>query len=139
MAKSKPAVLSPDRHPSLSDRQRAALPIVAGAPTIRAGIEAAGIPSATWYRWCEDDAFRVAFRELQQAQVEESLSDAKRGLRFAVSGLLGLVASKDERVRLGACRALADLGLKAIEVCDQEERLVAIERALGPFLETAAP
>jgi hypothetical protein len=121
----------------LTDRQRAALPIVLAAPTLKGGLDAAEVARSTWHRWLADPRFRAAWQRLQREVFTEALADLKAGSRFAVTGLLGLMGSKNEQVRLQACREVLALGLKGAEVGELTDRLEKLEAALGPLLEAA--
>lgn len=123
--------------PELSERQRVAIPIVLAAPTLKGGLEAAEVPRSTWHRWLEDERVQNAWRRLQRDGFSEAIGDLKGGARYAVTGLLGLMASKNEHIRLQACKEVLGQGLKAMEVGELEERMAKLEAALGPLIEAA--
>ena len=125
--------------PALTERQRVALPIALAAPTVNAGLQAAGISRSTWHRWKLEPAFRQALTELQREGLRESIGDLEGGSRYAVSSLLGLLTSKDERVRLAAARDTLTLALRGAELLDLETRIARIEDVLGPLAEAAEP
>ena len=129
----------PDLPPGLSDRQAKALPIVLQAATIKAGMEAAGLHRTTWHRWMKDPAFRSAFDAARKEARDEAHGDLRHGVRYAVTSLLGLLASKNETVRLQACRTVLELSQRSVEVDELGERLERIEQALTGLVDGGAP
>lgn len=129
--------LDHDLFPELSERQRCAIPVVLAAPTLKAGLEVAEVSRSTWHRWQGDARFKSAWVRLQREVFTEAIADVKSGSRFAVTGLLGLMASKNEHIRLQACREVLALGLKSAELGDLADRLARLEQALGPLIESA--
>jgi len=137
MAEVTPDALDAERYPQLSDRQRHALPIILGAPTVSAGLDKAEVPRSTWYRWKADMVFQRAYRDLIHQAVLEALNDLKGAARYAVTGLMGLMTSKNEHIRLQACREVLNGAFKAIELGDLAERIERLEQALAPLIEQA--
>jgi hypothetical protein len=54
----------------------------------------------------------------------------------AAETLKGLMAAQSEAVRLGACRAMLELGMKLQDAADTEERLKRLEQ-LAEWVESA--
>ncbi len=105
---------------------------LAGGETVAAAARKANVAERTLYRWLNDEDFR---REVNQARAEMFRRAAGCMAEGAVSGALTLrqlcLRGKSENVRLGAARALIDLGAKLSEIVDLEERLSALERQAG--------
>lgn len=132
-----PDPLAVELFPALSERQRCVLPIVLGAPTVKAGLEAAELSRTSWYRWLADPRVAEAWRRLQREAFNEAVGEIRAGARYAASGLLSLLASKNESIRLAACREVLSVAMKAEEVAALEDRILRIEAALGPLVEKA--
>ncbi len=116
----------------LTERQTQAIPVVLGSATLRAGLEAANLHRSTWYRWLSEPPFRTAVDTARREASDEALTDLRAGIRFAVTSLLGLVASKNEAVRLSACRTVLELAQRGVEAEELAGRLARIEAALIP-------
>jgi Helix-turn-helix domain len=115
-------------HVRKNGRQVAVLAIASGE-TIAAAARKANVAERTLYRWRNDDDF---CKEVNQARAEmfgRALGYMAEG---TVSGALTLrqlcLKGKAETVRLGAARALIELGTKLREVVELEQRLSALER-----------
>ena len=132
-----PEALPADLFPELTERQRAALPVVLAGPTVAAGLTAAEISRSTWYRWGRDPAVQQVVTHLQRESLRESLGDLHGGTRYAVAGLLGLMTSKNENVKLQACRDVLSFAMRGAELLDLQDRMAGLEAALGPLLEEA--
>lgn len=128
-----PEALPEDLFTELTDRQRRVVPVVLAAPTISAGLDAAEVSKSTWYRWRRDPTFRDVLVHLHNESIRESLSDLSGGCRYAVRGLLGLMTSANEHIKLQACRDVVNLTLKAHELLSLDDRLERLERALAPL------
>src|SRR5262245_34557174 len=100
-----PELLDDEVLAKLTERQRTALPIVLASPSIRLGIEAAGIPRATWYRWMSGDRrFHAAWTALVRRRHAEALNELTGAARYAVTTLLSHLGHKDARIALLASR-----------------------------------
>jgi hypothetical protein len=119
----------------LSERQRNALPVVLSGATLKSGLETAEVSTSTWYRWRSEPGFEKAFRFYQRMLVQEALTDLKGGVRYAVAGLMGLMTSKNEHIRLQACRDVLANAIRALEVGELGERVEGLEMMLKPLLD----
>jgi hypothetical protein len=82
-------------------------------------------------RWA-DPVFRRRVAELRGEMVARSLGRMAEGMAEAADVLRALLApGTPPAVRLGAARALLDLGTKLRESVELEERLQALEAAAG--------
>ena len=78
-----------------------------------------------------DPAFRRRVVELRADMVARSLGRLADGMADAADTLRALLRAEGESVRLGAARALLELGTKLRESVELEERLAALEAALS--------
>jgi hypothetical protein len=74
-----------------------------------------------------DPDFRRRVGELRAEMVNEALGQLARSMVAAVRRLRKLVASADERVALGACRAIVELHARVKETAELEARIAALE------------
>ncbi len=104
-----------------------ALALASGA-TIRDAAAAAGVGERTATRRWADAAFRRQVAELRGDMVGRALGRMADGMSDAAAKLRELLTAESESVRLGAARALLELGTKLRESVDHEERLAALEQ-----------
>jgi HEAT repeat protein len=104
-----------------------ALALATGA-TLRDAAVAAGVGERTATRRWADAAFRQHVAELRGGMAARALGKMADGMSDAADQLRQLLAAKSESVRLGAARALLELGTKLRESVELEERLAALER-----------
>jgi hypothetical protein len=102
---------------------------IAGGESVAAAARKAGVSERTLLRWRAKDDFR---RDVAAARAEmfgRALGSMAEG---ASSGALTLrqlsLRAKSESVRLGAARALVEMGTRLWESVEFEERLAALER-----------
>ena len=128
----------PEWAAGLSDRQTDTLLLVLQAATVKAGLEAADVHRATWHRWMKEPAFKTAYTAARREMHDEARGDLRNGVRYAVTSLLGLLASKNETVRLQACRTVLELAQRSVEVDELGARLERIEHALNGLADGGA-
>jgi hypothetical protein len=104
---------------------------LATGQTLRAAAEAIGIGERTATRRWADAAFRRRVAELRGDMVQRSLGRMADGMSDAAAKLRELLGAESETVRLGAARALLELGVKLRESVELEERLAELERRLA--------
>ena len=91
-----------------------------------------GVAERTAYRRLEKPAFRQRVSDLRRDMVERTAALLTAAAAEAVRTLLGL--QKDgvkSNVRLGAARAVLDLGFKARELAELEHQLQDLERKVA--------
>jgi hypothetical protein len=103
---------------------------LAGGLTVVTAARKAGLSERSAYRRLSDDDFRRRATEARAAMVERALGRTADGMAAAALTLRRLLDSDSDSVRLGAARALLELGVKLRENCDQEGRLAALETRL---------
>jgi hypothetical protein len=101
---------------------------LATGQTLRAGAEAAGVAERTAARRWADPAFRRRVAELRGDLVGLALGKLADGMGDAAAKLRGLLDAESESVRLGAARALLELGVKLRQSVELEQRLQALEK-----------
>ena len=78
----------------------------------------------------DDPDFRAHVVQLRSAMLQRSLGRMADGMTEAAEVLRDLLNANSESVRLGACRAMLELGVKLRETIDHEERLRVLETRL---------
>ena len=103
--------------------------LAAGA-TVESAAAHAKVSPATVYRRLQQPAFRAQVEEVRRETLERTtLQLSTAGLR-AVTTLLDLLNARSEMVRLGAARAVLELGTRLRESLELEQRLAALEAQL---------
>jgi hypothetical protein len=101
---------------------------LAAGNTIRDAARAAKIGERTATRRLADPAFRSRVVELRADMVSRALGKIADSMSDAAGTLPKLLKAKGEGVRLGACRAMLELGVKLRESVELEGRLAALEQ-----------
>jgi hypothetical protein len=104
---------------------------LATGQTLRAAADTTGIGERTATRRMADSAFRQRVAELRTDMVQRSLGRLADGMSHAADTLRALLTAESESVRLGAARALLELGVKLRESAELAERLDALERRIA--------
>jgi hypothetical protein len=102
--------------------------LAAGTPVEQAAA-AAGLSVRTAYRRLADPAFRGRLARARDALIETALGELVDSASHAVATLGALLASPDERVRLGAAKAVLEQLLRLRETVGLGQRVAALERA----------
>ena len=98
--------------------------------TVENAARQAGISPSTVYRRLADADFRRRLQALQRDMVSRTAGTLTAAASEAVRTLLELQkSSASDAVRLGAARAVLEMGMKIRESADLEERLAALEKA----------
>ncbi len=99
--------------------------------TIEAAAAKAGLSKRTVNRRLEDPAFRQKLQEFRANMLERASAMLGAAAMEAVKTLLGLMErSIPHSTRLGAARAVIELGLKLRDLLEVEQRLSALEKAV---------
>jgi hypothetical protein len=107
------------------------LALACGA-TVEAAARQAGLSERTVYRRLADPAYRQRLQALRADMVQRASGALTAAATEAVRTLLAL--QKDSvaaAVRLGAARAILEIGIKMREVADLEGRIAALEEQLA--------
>jgi hypothetical protein len=108
------------------------LTALACGATVEAAAAKAGVSTATAYRRLQEPDFERPLQELRADMVQRTAGTLTAAATEAVKTLLAL--QKDPTppsTRLGAARAVLELGVKFRETVELEERLAALEQQLA--------
>jgi HEAT repeat protein len=94
---------------------------------VREAAASAGIAERTATRRKADPGFRQRVATLRGDMVQAAFGRVTDGMTEAADALRALLKAESESVRLGAARAICELGCKLRESIDLSERVTAIE------------
>ncbi|HMV46680.1 MAG TPA: hypothetical protein PLD20_13930 [Blastocatellia bacterium] len=116
----------------LSTKQQRAIEALLTEPTTRAAAAAAEVSEATIWRWLAEPEFSIAYRAARGRLLESTLTALQSASVDAVVCLREILNDKTAQVsaRVSAAKSVLELGLKAREVLEVEERLAYLEKAL---------
>ena len=114
----------------LSRRQLKAIPFLIGSPTYTQGCEKAKINKTTLYKWLKNPEFRTELDRQRSEIVEAAFGMIAQNIEKAVSTLVGLLDTGDDRVKRLTANDIIGHFLKQKELEDLEERIQQIERQL---------
>lgn len=113
----------------LSPRQEAVALALAGGCTHEEASERTGAGTRTIRTWTATvPAFNRRVSELRAEMTARALGRMLDGMAFAASTLRSLLKAKSETVRLGAARAVLELGVKLRDSVEIEARIAALEQ-----------
>ncbi len=119
-----------DEKPKLSRRQLKAIPFLVSSPTYTQGCEQAKINKTTLYKWLKNTEFKAELDRQRSEIVETAFGMIAQNIEKAVSTLVGLLDSGDDRVKRLTANDIISHFLKYKELKDLEERIRQIERQL---------
>src|SRR6476469_1865789 len=112
----------------LTPKQEAAALALAAGCTQPEAARSAGCGARTIKTWLHDrPAFGRRVAELRAEMTARALGRLADGMAFAADALRKLLSAKSETVRLGAARAVLELGTRLRESVELEGRLAALE------------
>jgi hypothetical protein len=100
---------------------------LAAGQTLRDAAAAAGIGERTATRRWADPDFRRRVAELRADMVSRATGRMGDGMAEAADVLRALLKADSQSVRLGACRAMLELGVKLRDSVELEQRIAALE------------
>ena len=109
------------------DADQALVAALAAGATKQEAARLAGVGERTIYRRLEDPDFRRRVDQARSELVTQAVGRLADASAAAVTTLRALLGADSESVRLGACRAILDLGLKLRESEELERRIAALE------------
>ena len=101
---------------------------LASGHTMQEAAKGAGISPRTVSRRLADPAFKQRIQTLRGEMIGQALGRMADGMSDAAAALRKLLKAKSESVRLGACRAMLEIGVKLREAVELEARLAALEQ-----------
>ena len=116
------------------DRKNADSALITGLAcggTVEAAAKTAGVSERTAFRRLEDPSFRRRVAEARDAMVSRAVARLSATSTLAADTLRELLKARSETVRLGAARAVLELGAKLREHEELAERIAALEERLG--------
>jgi hypothetical protein len=105
---------------------------LASGATVQGAARQCQVHERTVYRRLEDPAFQARVQEARGEMVKRSAGMLTAAAGESVRTLLSLQKdSAPPAVRLGAARAVIELGIKVRELADLESRIAALEAQAG--------
>jgi len=114
----------------LSRRQLKAIPFLVGSPTYTQGCEKAKINKTTLYKWLKNPEFKTELDRQRSEIVEAAFGMIAQNIEKAISTLVGLLDTGDDRVKRLTANDIIGHFLKNKELRDLEERIGRIEEQL---------
>jgi hypothetical protein len=108
--------------------EAALLVALASGMTVRDAAVAAGIGERTATRRVTDPGFRRQVAQLRANMVQRALGRLADASVQAVDTLRALLSAEADTVKLGAARAILELGNRLRETVELEERIAALEQ-----------
>ena len=120
-----------DRPRKTAGSNEALMIALACGATVEAAAAKCGLGERTVYRRLDDPVFRQQLQEFRSNMVERASAMLSASGMEAVKTLLGLMErSIPHTTRLGAARAVLELGMRLRDLLEVEQRLAALEKAI---------
>jgi hypothetical protein len=100
---------------------------LAAGKTNQEAADAAGVSPRTVSRRLSDPVFHQRILTVRGEMIKRALGRMANSMSSAADTLCKLLKAKSESVRLGACRAMLELGVKLRESVEFDARLAALE------------
>lgn len=114
----------------LTTRQAKVIPVLLAAKTYEKGCKSARISKTTFYKWMQDEGFATEFEKQRNKIVEAAFGMIAQNVEKAVSVLVGLLDTGDDRVKRLTANDVIGHFLKHKELDDLEERIQRVEQQL---------
>lgn len=114
----------------LTTRQAKAIPVLLAARSYEAGCKKARVSKTTFYTWMQDEGFAAEFERQRNEIIEVAFGMIAQNIEKAVTTLVGLLDSKNERVKRLTANNIIGHFLKRKELKDLAERIRRIEEQL---------
>jgi hypothetical protein len=117
----------------LSRKQDQAITALVTCPSITEAAAHCELAEVTLRRWLKQDGFQAAYREARRAVVQHAIVQVQRATGEAVETLRNIMQDADApaSARASAAKTILDTAIKAIELEDLEQRIVALEMQQG--------
>lgn len=119
-----------DKKLKLTRRQLKAIPFIVSNPNYTRACEEAGIKKSTLYKWLKQPEFMAELYRQRSEFVDAAFSMIAQNIEKAVSTLVGLLDSSDDRVKRLTANDIINHFLKHKELQDLEERIEQVEKRL---------
>jgi hypothetical protein len=119
---------------ALTPRQEQSITALLVQGSLQAAAEASGINEKTLRRWLREDAvFQMAYREARRQVVQQAIVQVQQATGEAVETLRKVMQAADApaSAKVSAAKTILDTAVKAIELEDLEQRIVALETQQG--------
>lgn len=109
-------------------RQKAVLALVE-CSSITEAAKQAKVSRMSIHKWIQEPEFDAAYKQCQKQLVSHAINKIKGAMSSAVATLKEIAEDKDAYAgaRVSASRAILDLGLRAVEIEELEERITELE------------
>lgn len=114
----------------LTTKQVKAIPVLLAAANYEKGCKKARVAKSTFYAWLQDEGFAAEFDRQRNEIVEAAFGMIAQNIEKAVSTLVGLLDTGDDRVKRLTANDIIGHFLKRREHVDLEERIERIEDQL---------
>jgi hypothetical protein len=116
--------------PTLSAKQEKAIAALLGAPTVETAAGIAGVTPRTVWRWLSgDELFVEEYRRARQQAVDNAIAGLQGVMAEAVETLRRNLNARNASIQVRCAIALIELGLKATERAELEQRIEELERS----------
>jgi hypothetical protein len=115
----------------LTARQLKAIPVIVASPTYSEGCKKAKINRTTFYKWLKIPEFKAELDRQRDEIAAEAFGVLSQGLTKAAETLVGLLDSKDSRLKRLAAKDVIDFIIRHKENEDLDERLKEVEKILA--------
>jgi hypothetical protein len=118
------------KEPTLSAKQEKSIAALLGAPNVDAAASIAGVTPRTIWRWLSDDELFVEeYRRARQQAVDNAIAGLQGVMAEAVETLRRNLNARNASIQVRCAIALIELGLKATERAELEQRIEELERS----------
>lgn len=119
-----------DGESKLTARQTRFLPVLLASPTYTAACKKGKVSRDTLYMWLKDPAFRAELDRQRSELAAQGFALLSQSVTKAVETLVGLLDTKDGRLKRLAARDILDQHTKFRELDELTERIEHIEQRL---------
>ncbi|MGE0601399.1 MAG: hypothetical protein AB7J35_18285 [Dehalococcoidia bacterium] len=99
--------------------------------SVEEAVQESGVSRATLFRWRNDPHFATALESARRALYDAALDEVREAVGVAVETLKRNLSCGNPSVEVRAASALVELGFRAKEVMDFEERVARLELERG--------
>ena len=117
----------------VSARQRLALPIIAGEPTIEGAAEKIGVTRKTVYEWLKQESFKKALEDARKEYVESGFRTMRLAAKRAAEKIVKHLDSTDDKVSIRAAEDVIEFAKEFISLEDHERRIQELEDRLAEY------